>query len=103
MQNTNHYNYVVLFNDGRIKIGRSGNMKKRLGYFKDVYACLAGRPVDPIIARFVEREIRRTFKGRTLPGTLEWFGNANKSTAVAFAEMTARMQTQLTTVLAVSE
>lgn len=95
MNHPRHHNYVILFNDGRMKIGRTGNMKKRLSYYKGVHTCLAGRLVDPVVARFVERDIRQTFKGRTMPGTVEWFGNEDKATAFAFAEMTARMQAQL--------
>lgn len=40
--NHRHHNYVILFNDGRIKFGRTGNMRKRLRYYRDVYHCMEG-------------------------------------------------------------
>lgn len=95
MEIKTHHNYVALFGDGRLKIGRTSNMKKRLRYYRGVYHCIEGRPVSKLIARFVELEIRRAFVGRTVPRTLEWFAEADKPTLLAFAEMTARMQDQL--------
>ena len=90
-----HHNYVALFTDGRLKIGRTSNIKKRMRYYRGVYHCIEGRAVSPLIARFVERNIREVFAGRTLPGTFEWFDGADKKTLCVFAEMTARMQDQL--------
>lgn len=95
MELTQHHNYVALFNDGRLKIGRTGNIKKRMRYYRGVYHCIEGRAVSPLIARFVERNIREVFAGRTLPGTFEWFDGADKETLCVFAEMTARMQNEL--------
>lgn len=95
MELKQHHNYVALFSDGRLKIGRTGNARKRVRYFRDLYAFEAGRPVTALVARFVERNIREVFAGRTVPGTYEWFVDADKESLVIFAEMTARMQDQL--------
>lgn len=95
-----HHNYVALFGDGRIKIGRTGNIKKRMRYYRGVYAFVEGRPVTPLVARFVERNIREVFAGHTVPGTFEWFDNGDKDTLIVFAEMTARMQSELEAALA---
>lgn len=92
---TLHHNYVVLFKDGRLKFGRTANVQRRLRHFKDVYVCIEGRPVLPVIARFVEIQIRQHFKGRTVPGTFEWIPQADKNLAVTFGQMTARLQDQL--------
>lgn len=94
-----HFNYVALMNDGRLKIGRTTNVRRRMRQLGGVYHCEPGRPVTRVVARFVESNIRQVFAGQTIPGTYEWFAQADKATLCVFAEMTERMQGELEAVL----
>lgn len=92
-----HHNYVVVFQDGRIKIGRTGNPRRRLkelGRDGRIYGYDMGRPVSSGVALHTESHIRRTLRSHAMPETLEWF-EASKYDALVVVKFTAETQSTL--------
>lgn len=96
MELTQHHNYVLCFADGRIKIGRSGNFKRRLRELGGFYN--EGRPVSRAVALAVETVLRRRLRAFALPGTHEWFYGP-KRVAAEIVNLTARLQTEVEALL----
>lgn len=94
MELKQHYNYVVVFQDGRFKIGRTCNPTRRLRELREgrpFYGVDIGRPVSARVALLTETHVRRALRSHALPGTLEWF-YAPRREAALVAEFTAETQ-----------
>ncbi|MGJ7497489.1 GIY-YIG nuclease family protein [Variovorax sp. RT4R15] len=77
-----HFNYVVFFpQTNRVKVGVTGNPRKRVGYYKQEatrhalgYVTMSvGRAQPKHFARIVETEICRYLKPYAIPKHREWF------------------------------
>lgn len=98
MELKQHHNYVAIFVDGRIKIGRTGNIKRRLQELRRqsgrLLGYIEGEPVSARVALHTETHIRRALRGHALPGHCEWFFGPRREAAVV-ADFTRRTQITL--------
>ena len=97
MELKSHHNYVVIYRDFRVKIGRTCNPQRRLKELRReglFYGFDIGRPVSARVALHTESHIRRALRSQALPGTLEWF-SAPPSQAAMVARFTAETQATL--------
>lgn len=100
--NSKHCVYAVHFADGRIKVGVTADVAKRMSYYAQEsrrnrvesivwWSCA---PMDRAFAYLVERHFCREMRDAAMPRHREWFeGNAE-----AFASVTAALERLRTSV-----
>lgn len=106
-----HRNYVAFFaGTGRVKVGITANLKKRLSYYRQeatrhdlgYVAIEGGQPQTARVARLVENEICRYLKPYAIARHREWF----VMDAEGFMEMVAmtrRFQDSINTAIEAQE
>jgi hypothetical protein len=97
------FNYVAFFSQtGRIKVGITGDIQKRMGYYRQearrhdlghvTFAC--GQKNYKGLARTVETELCRALKQCAVPQHREWFAGDYEAFQAVVA-LTRRMQAEM--------